>query len=193
MDTDGALSATLAILSALLAPTILISACGSLTISTANRLGRSVDRVRRLSDELRTLVDQGARDADRDERILFIYDQIERSTLRTRLLHRALTSIYAALGTFVATSVAIGIVILSNERVSWLPTVTSAIGVTLLFYACLMLIRETSIARHAIDAELDYILALERRHTPQELLDRRAAAAPALTWRDRMPLPFRRR
>jgi hypothetical protein len=187
METDGALSATLAILSALLAPTILISACGSLTISTANRLGRSVDRVRRLSDELRSLVEAGARDTDRDERILFIYDQIEQSTRRTRLLHRALTAIYAALGTFVATSVAIGVVILTSERVSWLPTVTSGIGVALLFYACLMLIGETGIARRAIDGELDYIIALEKRHTPPELLERREQAAKALRWRDRLP------
>ena len=191
MDDSGALSAALSILSALLAPVVLISACGSLTISTSNRLGRSIDRTRRLSEELSGLIKTGARDADTDERILFLYEQIEQSTRRARLLHRALASIYLALATFVATSVAIGIVLLANERASWLPIAISGLGVALLLYACLLLILETGIARRAIGMELDFIIRLEQRHTPKDLLDQRRAATPA-AWLDRLPLPMRR-
>ncbi|MBW4605240.1 MAG: DUF2721 domain-containing protein [Calothrix sp. FI2-JRJ7] len=43
------LSATLAILSAMIAPAVLISACGSLIIATSQRLNRTIDRVRNIS------------------------------------------------------------------------------------------------------------------------------------------------
>jgi hypothetical protein len=45
------ISAT-AVLTAMITPAVLISACGSMILSTSSRLGRVVDRVRALSDRL---------------------------------------------------------------------------------------------------------------------------------------------
>jgi len=45
------LSSALGVLSAMITPAILISACGTLVLSTSNRLGRVVDRVRDLADK----------------------------------------------------------------------------------------------------------------------------------------------
>ena len=44
------LSSALAVLTAMITPAVLISACGALILSTSTRLGRVVDRVRMLID-----------------------------------------------------------------------------------------------------------------------------------------------
>ena len=46
MDTVSAIT----VLTAMITPAVLISACGSMILSTSVRLGRVVDRVRSLSD-----------------------------------------------------------------------------------------------------------------------------------------------
>ena len=45
----------LAILTAMITPAVLISACGALIFSTSSRLGRVVDRTRILSDRFQAL------------------------------------------------------------------------------------------------------------------------------------------
>ena len=42
-------ASSLSILSAMITPAVLISACGTLILSTSNRLSRSTDRVRSLT------------------------------------------------------------------------------------------------------------------------------------------------
>ncbi len=54
----------LAVLSTMLAPAVLISACGTLIRSTSNRLGRATDRVRRFADRLRALAPAAPDDDD---------------------------------------------------------------------------------------------------------------------------------
>ena len=51
MDKEAAI----AVLTAMITPAVLISACGSMILSTSSRLGRVVDRVRALSDRLETM------------------------------------------------------------------------------------------------------------------------------------------
>ncbi len=48
MDSASAI----AVLTAMITPAVLISACGSMILSTSARLGRVVDRVRALSERL---------------------------------------------------------------------------------------------------------------------------------------------
>ncbi len=49
------LSSALSVLTAMITPAVLISACGTMILSTSTRLGRVVDRVRALSDRLEEL------------------------------------------------------------------------------------------------------------------------------------------
>src|SRR5207247_1461785 len=51
---DG-LSSSLAVLTAMITPAVLISASGTMILSTSTRLGRVVDRVRSLSDRFQQL------------------------------------------------------------------------------------------------------------------------------------------
>ena len=49
------LSSALSVLSAMITPAVLILACGSLSLTTSNRLTRVIDRVRELSREIEML------------------------------------------------------------------------------------------------------------------------------------------
>ena len=53
-----ALTSSLAVLTAMITPAVLISASGTMILSTSTRLGRVVDRVRSLSDRLRRLTSE---------------------------------------------------------------------------------------------------------------------------------------
>ncbi|MDX6385657.1 MAG: hypothetical protein QOK48_3230, partial [Blastocatellia bacterium] len=54
---DGVTS-SVAVLTAMITPAVLISASGTMILSTSTRLGRVVDRVRSLSDRLQALPDE---------------------------------------------------------------------------------------------------------------------------------------
>lgn len=53
MDSEAAI----AVLTAMITPAVLISACGSMILSTSTRLGRVVDRVGVLSDQIENMPD----------------------------------------------------------------------------------------------------------------------------------------
>src|SRR5713226_9243478 len=117
---DG-LTSSLAVLTAMITPAVLISASGTMILSTSTRLGRVVDRVRSLSDRFQQLADSGSTAEFFEEQRAMLYDQLDKLTSRSRLLQRALTTFYLAVGVFVATSVAIGVVAFSGARGAWVP------------------------------------------------------------------------
>src|ERR687897_3145009 len=121
------LSSPLAVLTAMITPAVLISACGSMILSTSHRLGRVVDRVRALSDKLEELIEKPLEETH--ERQAIIFEQLDKLTSRARILQRSMVTFYLALGMFVATSVAIGIVgIASNQRYNVVPVVVGMLG-----------------------------------------------------------------
>ncbi len=66
----------LAILTAMITPAVLISACAALIFSTATRLGRVVDRVRLLSAKFEELAKNPQADEMADERRALIFTQL---------------------------------------------------------------------------------------------------------------------
>ena len=58
----------LAVLTALITPAVLISACGALIFSTSTRMGRVVDRVRSLSERFEELAGAPEKDEMFEER-----------------------------------------------------------------------------------------------------------------------------
>jgi hypothetical protein len=99
----------LTILSAMITPAVLILACASLAISTSNRVGRIMDRTREIRSLLERQVEHYPRPEMRDEEYELLYDQLYRAARRSELLHRALAGIYAAMGIFIAASVAVAL------------------------------------------------------------------------------------
>lgn len=164
------LPAGLAVLSAMITPAVLLSACASLIIATTSRLNRAVDRTRELLcrfTELRKEADSD--EANRAEsRMLFV--QLDNSTTRSRLLQRALAGLYYSVGTFVATSVAIAVAALS-ERGFVFPIALGITGSGLLLYASLVLVQESRVALTGLKAEMDYVWAQGRANATSELLE----------------------
>ncbi|HEY1402921.1 MAG TPA: DUF2721 domain-containing protein [Pyrinomonadaceae bacterium] len=167
------LSSALAVLTAMITPAVLISACGALILSTSTRLGRVVDRVRALSDRFEELAASGGEDlALFEERRAVMFNQLDKLTSRARILQRSMTVFYVALGLFVATSVAIGVVAFVGVRYSFIPVVMGLAGASFLFYGSMTLIFEARLAVVSLRAEMDFIWQLGKHYAPSELAAR---------------------
>jgi hypothetical protein len=158
------------VLSAMITPAVLISACGTLVFSTSQRLARIVDRVRdliRIIEELSST--EGM--AFAEERRAEIERQLAIHARRSRYVQRSLTSFYISLGFFVAATVTIGIGSLVRQ-VMWVPQVLGIAGTLVLFYGCMMLIAETRLALRAVNSEMEFTLMLhskyQKRYTTAE-------------------------
>ncbi len=77
--------------------------------------------------------------------------------------HGALTCFYVALGIFVATAIALALVSYAAPA-AWVPSALGIGGMLMLFYGCVMLLRETRLALRAVDSEMAFVLELTERH-----------------------------
>ncbi len=181
------LSSALAVLTAMITPAVLISACGALILSTSTRLGRVVDRVRSLADRFEEMAGGGEETPLPDERRAVIFLQLDKLTSRARLLQRCMTVFYVALGVFVSTSVAIGLVAaVGRPSHAWLPVVLGLSGACGLFYGSVLLIHESRIAQEALNAEMDFIWKLGRALAPPDLRQTRSPHYNPLTLRRKL-------
>lgn len=164
-------AAALAVLTAMITPAVLISACGSMILSTSGRLGRVVDRVRALSDRLEASSSQGNSEiAHERQQIIFL--QLDKLTSRARILQRSMVTFYVALGMFVATSVAIGVVAIADKpRYNLVPVIVGIIGACFLFYGSMLLIFEARLALGTIHLEMDFIWRQTKRTAPADIVE----------------------
>lgn len=169
----GTLSSALSVLTAMITPAVLISACGTLILSTSTRLGRVVDRVRALADRAEQLARTEEVVELAEERRAALYDQLDKLTSRARLLQRCMTIFYLALGIFVMTSVLIGVVAVSGLYYSFIPVTTGLIGACFLFYGSILLVFEARLAFATIRTEMDFVWRLSKHFTPEELIAER--------------------
>jgi hypothetical protein len=172
------LAPTLAVLTAMITPAILILAAGTLITSTSNRLGRVVDRVRHLSESFEALETGDPKTAFIEERRRHIFDQLDKLTARARLLQFSMTSYYLALAAFVSTSVIIGLLtFVTPEKVlsPYVPVVAALIGMFFLFTSSILLIIEARLATTAVSDEMSFITTLGRRLAPTEWTEIRGA------------------
>lgn len=167
----NALNSTIEFLTAMITPALLISATGSLVLSTSTRLGRVVDRVRELERRLGELI--YAEDKKKvplyDERVETIVDLLDKVTSRSRILQRAMGAFYYGLGFFILTSVTIAIVGIFNVY-RWMPIPVGIIGIMFLFYGSLLMLRETRMATATVNAEMDFTWQLARTVAPDSVI-----------------------
>jgi hypothetical protein len=159
----------LAVLTSMITPAVLLSATASLIIATQSRLNRAVDRSRELLKHFRELRAKDAGELTSDVEVRLIYEQLDYSTSRSRILQHALAGLYYSAGAFVATSVAIAFATLTG----WGYAAPISLGITasgLLLYSSLVLVRESRIALAALRAEMDYVWEQGRSHAPEELV-----------------------
>ena len=157
------------VLSAMITPAVLISACGSLILATSDRLSKAVMRTREISSALIPRADDQRTEVREEERRM-LFTQLDFVTSRSRLLQRALSRLYAALGFFVGTSVAIGLVAITSSKFSLIPIGLGLCGAGLLLYAAFLLIKESRFALAAVNEEMDFMWKLGKTHGPEDLV-----------------------
>lgn len=162
---------TIEFLTAMVTPALLISATGSLVLSTSTRLGRVIDRVRQLEERLSDLIYVENKDEVPlyDKRVEVIVDLLDKVTTRSRILQKAMQTFYFGLGTFVLTSVTIAIAGLFNIY-RWVPIPVGIVGIMFLFWGSILMLRETRMATATVNAEMDFTWELARKVAPREVV-----------------------
>lgn len=176
---SNALNTTIEFLTAMVTPALLISATGSLVLSTSTRLGRVVDRVRQLEVRLGELIYVENRDEIPlyDKRVVVVVDLLDKVTSRSRILQRALGTFYYGIGAFVLTSVLIAAAaFFSRYRLLQLFPIGIGIGgIMCLFYGSLLMIKETRMATATVNAEMDFTWELARNVAPDDVTSKYAS------------------
>lgn len=166
----------ISVLSAMITPAVLISACGSLILATSDRLSKAVMRTREISSALMPrAADQRSDPREEERRMLFT--QLDFVTTRSRLLQRALSRLYAALAFFVGTSVTIGLVAITTRPdfkviITMIPIGLGLCGAGLLLYAAFLLIKESRFALAAVNEEMDFTWKRGKEYGPPDLVEK---------------------
>ncbi|MBV6496369.1 MAG: DUF2721 domain-containing protein [Acidobacteria bacterium ACB1] len=168
-----ALNSTIEFLTAMVTPTLLISATGSLVLSTSTRLGRVVDRVRELEKRLSDLMltEDRASVVLYELRIDTVVNLLDKVTSRARLLQRAMTTFYYGLGFFVLTSVTIAVAAFFNTY-RWVPIPVGIVGIIFLFWGSILMLAETRYATATVNAEMDFTWALANYVAPKDIINK---------------------
>ena len=172
LDANG-LNSTLEFLTAMVTPALLISATGSLVLSTSTRLGRVIDRVRELERRLGELIyiEDKSDVPLYDKRVEVIVDLLDKVTSRSRILQKAMGAFYYGLGAFILTSVTIAFAAFLTKIhfLQLLPVGIGIVGIMFLFYGSLLMLRETRMATATVNAEMDFTWELAREVAPREV------------------------
>lgn len=143
---------TINVLSSMITPVVLIMAVGSFIISTAQRLGRSIDRSRAILEQLREVYKSKEHHYSAGE-VQLLKNLLRRSSSRSRLLQRSLAMLYFALIFFVLTSIILGFSFLVEWTVQWLSVFTGLGGAVLLLISAVLLIMDSRLALRSINEE----------------------------------------
>jgi hypothetical protein len=134
-----------AVLTAVVAPAILTNACSVLSLGTANRVARVVDRTRALGD-MAAIRDSKHPNHDHYKQ------QLERLQIRGKLLVRALRLFYFALGAFASSAL---IAVIGSALTAWdiwfqlaagIGLAIGTLAVVCLGTGCALMVRETILA-----------------------------------------------
>jgi hypothetical protein len=159
----------LEVLAAMISPAVLMAAGSSVILSTSNRLGRVVERVRQLMKDAQRLegVDPATETPAEAEQHDFILQQLEFCALRMNLLRSALAGLYTSLALLVLTSLLIGVLIFLRGDAGWLPLGTGLTGAFAFLFSMVQLVREAAWAVIGTQGEMAFIERLLNRRKPK--------------------------
>lgn len=161
-----ALSST-RILTSMITPAVLISACGTLIFSTSARLGRIFDRVNALKNEVEGVL--AGKLSFPEERMAFLKIQVDKQRIRAGLMQKAMAALYTATALFVAASLAIALnVAYGGAETSWMPTAIALLGGMFLFAASAILLYESRYNLKFINRHIDFIAFLQEKYGEDE-------------------------
>ena len=148
----------------MITPALLLSATGTFILSTSNRLGRCIDRIRKISEVLENDFDPTHEMHINPERKKMLLGQVEILGRRARLLVQVMQVLYVAAGMFVGTSVAIGIASVFVQRLSWMPITMGLGGACFLAYATFRLIVEARMSSQGLLWEIEFMERGAEKH-----------------------------
>jgi hypothetical protein len=111
MPTPGT---TIEVIQAMLAPGLMISACGLLILGMNNKYSMVVNRIRLLNEERRRLWSEGGAVEAQKRRLASIAVQLGELLLRLRLVRNAVVGYSVAVALFILSSLFIGLRILAG-------------------------------------------------------------------------------
>ncbi len=144
------LRSALRVLSALIAPAILILACSALVQLASALLSNMIERTRHIAAAVREL-------GESQDGLELLVEDLARATRRSRMLQRALSALLFAIVMLVLSSVFFGIVAVWLPRSAWVPILLTVIGVGFLLYACVILAFDSWVGVKAVDMEMGLI------------------------------------
>ena len=151
----------------MITPAVLILACGSLITTTSQRLGRVIDRVRKISQEFFQIEKGSDPESANERKRRILYKLLNKSARRSKLLTRAMILLYVSLGSFVATSLAIGVLGITHLRYTWIPTALGMVGAATLFISSAILIIESRVGYSVLRDEVDFVIESSRHVAPE--------------------------
>ncbi len=143
------------VLGAMITPALLISASGTLILSTSSRLSRVVDRVRVLARDAEQLAARPQAPSDAARRTL-LASQLRGLAERAVILRSALAALYTAVGFLVATSIGVGVTTLLHWAGGWFAVGLAMLGACALLWASVLLVREGRLAINSTLEEMNY-------------------------------------
>jgi hypothetical protein len=144
------------ILTSMITPAVLISACGTLILSTSARMGRIFDRVNVMKGEIEAVITGSI--SHPEERIRHLRGQIDLQRRRAMLIQRAMLSLYTATLLFVTSSLAIAVnVAYDSKDLAWVPTLIALCGGLFLFIASALLLYESRFNLRFVNRSIDFI------------------------------------
>ncbi|HEY3307078.1 MAG TPA: DUF2721 domain-containing protein [Desulfuromonadaceae bacterium] len=154
------------ILTSMITPAVLISACGTLIFSTSARLGRIFDRVNVMKGEIEAILDGKLRFTE--ERMEFISEQVSCAKKRAALIQKSMAALYTATALFIASSLAIAVnVAYGSPQQGWISTLIALIGGLFLFAAATLLLYESRFNLRFVTRNIDFINFLEEKAKEQ--------------------------
>ncbi|MBT1073322.1 DUF2721 domain-containing protein [Pelotalea chapellei] len=150
------------ILTSMITPAVLISACGTLIFSTSARLGRIFDRVNVMKSELEDIL-AGKLDYP-EQRMASISAQIACAKKRATLIQKSMAALYTSTAFFIAASLAIAInTAYGSPQNAWIPTLIALCGGLFLFAASAILLYESRFNLTFVNRHIDFIEFLQER------------------------------
>jgi len=159
------------ILTSMITPAVLISACGTLIFSTSARLGRIFDRVNVMKGEVEAIV--VGKISYPLERMEHLRGQIALQRRRATLIQKSMVALYMATALFIASSLAIAMnVAYGSGDMAWIPTLIALGGGLFLFVASALLLYESRFNLRFVNRSIDFIEFLEEQAERQQSLEK---------------------
>ena len=151
------LNSIIQVIQLMLAPGLMISACGLLLLGMNNKYSLVVNRIRLLNEERRRVLGKaGDREFSYEEnvRLESISLQIEKLTFRVKLVRNAVLSYTIAVALFVVTSLLIGIQYFASANINVIITVIFLFGMVSVLAGVLYAAYETKEGYDMIQLEV---------------------------------------